>query len=56
MKHRQSGQTQTISAAKAGISERSGRRLEKGLSEPCSRKLRDYRTRKDPFEAVWESE
>ena len=56
MNHRQSGQTQTISAAKAGISERSGRRLEKELSEPCSRKLRDYRTRKDPFEAVWESE
>lgn len=54
MKHRQSGDTQVLAAAKAGISERSGRRIEKGERKP--KQIRKHRTRKDPFELVWESE
>ena len=54
MKHRQTGCTQETAAAKAGFSVRSGRRIEKG--ENTAPKERHWRTRKDPFEAVWESE
>ncbi len=54
MKNRQIGCTQELSAAKAGISIRSGRRIEKG--ECSNHKERHWRTRKDPFEQVWESE
>jgi transposase InsO family protein len=54
MKHRQTGCTQELSAAKAGISVRSGRRIDK--SELSNTKAHCWRTRKDPFEAVWASE
>ncbi len=54
MKNRQSGCTQETSAAKADISVRSGRRIEKG--EKTRQKKRHWRTRKDPLETVWESE
>ncbi len=54
MKNRQAGCTQETSAAKAGISVRSGRRIEKG--EMARPKERSWRTRQDPFEAVWASE
>jgi len=54
MKHRQQGETQVLAAAKAGISQRSGRRIENGERKP--KKARSHRTRKDPFELVWESE
>ena len=54
IKSRQAGCSQETSAAKAGISVRSGRRVEKG--ERQATKERDWRTRKDPLEAVWESE
>ena len=54
MKNRQAGCTQDTSAAKAGISTRSGRRIEKG--ENSARQERNWRTRKDPFEDVWGSE
>lgn len=54
MKNRQTGFTQETSAAKAGISVRSGRRIEKG--ERTGHKERKWRTRKDPLEAVWVSE
>jgi len=56
MSSRKQGQTQAQSSAKAGVSERSGRRIEGygvGVLEP---KERDWRTRKDPFAAVWEGE
>jgi len=54
MKHRQSDCTQEAASAKAGISIRSGRRIEKGeITRPGER---HWRTRKDPFKAVWESE
>ena len=54
MKNRQAGCTQETSAAKAGISVRSGRRIEKG--EMADPQERSWRTRQDPFEAVWASE
>ncbi len=54
MKNRQVGNGQETSAAKAGISIRSGRRIEKGQRREI--KERHWRTRTDPFEAVWDSE
>ena len=54
MKHRQSGCTQAAASAKTDISIRSGRRIEKGeIARPGER---HWRTRKDPFKAVWDSE
>lgn len=53
MNSRKQGYKQTTSAAKAGISERSGRRIE---TEP-SRKVspqRNYQTRKDPLNGAFE--
>lgn len=46
--------TQETSAAKAGFSERTGRRIEK--DGPPIKQMRYWRTRKDPFENVWESD
>lgn len=54
MKNRQTGFTQEASEAKVGISVRSGRRIEKG--EKTEPKEREWRTRKDPFEDVWDAE
>lgn len=56
MKAKREGKTQEAAAAKAGISERSGRSIERGEVKPMVKKSRDWRTRKDPFAAVWESE
>ena len=54
MKSRQTGFTQEVSATKAGISVRTGRRIEKG--EHSKIKERHWRTREDPFRKVWEAE
>ncbi len=54
MKKRQAGFNQEISAAKASVSIRSGRRIEKG--ENSCPKVRTWRTRADLFESVWKSE
>ena len=56
MSARKDGAKQVTAAAKAGISERSGRRIEKGEIKPCNKPVRNWRTRKDPFEDVWETE
>jgi hypothetical protein len=56
MTSRQKGHTQATAAAKAGISERSGRDLEQGQWVDPRTKLRHWRTRKDPLAAVWEAE
>ncbi len=55
MNTRKSGKSQETAAAKAAISERSGRRIEKGegLSIPGER---HWRTREDPLEAIWKKE
>jgi hypothetical protein len=55
MNKRQLGQSQETAAAKAAISERSGRRIEKG-ERPSIPGERHWRTREDPFEAIWEKE
>jgi hypothetical protein len=52
MTHRRKGKTQAVAAAKAGISVRSGRRIEKGQRSPVGH--RHWRTRQDPLEGVWE--
>src|SRR5450631_2304979 len=55
MSKRQQGKSQETAAAKAAISERSARRIEKGErhSVPGDRY---WRTREDPLEAIWENE
>ena len=45
-----------MAAARADFSESSGRRIERGKTNPSQKKLRNWRTRKDPFAEVWESE
>ena len=55
MQHRQDGASQEIAAAKAGISVRSGRRIEKS-GAPRRKADRDWRTREDPLAAVWSTE
>jgi len=56
MKSRKEGQIQVVSAAKSGVSERSGRAIEKGQRIDPGTKDRTWRTRLDPFVAVWSSE
>ena len=48
--------SQVASAAKVGISERSARRIEQAPSLPSQRPKRNWRTRQDPLNAVWDSE
>ncbi|MEN8232554.1 MAG: IS21 family transposase [Thermodesulfobacteriota bacterium] len=56
MRTRKEGKTQVTAAAKAGMSERSGRRAEKRELQPERKGERHWRTRPDPFADVWESE
>jgi hypothetical protein len=57
MDHRRTHPQQTA-AAKAGISERSARRIDRDPTLPSQRKKhpRGYRTRANPFEGIWEAE
>lgn len=52
MAQRTKGQTQTAAAARAGISERTARRIDAGESVGGA-KPRRWRTRRDPFAEVW---
>jgi hypothetical protein len=56
MKSRQQEHTQSTSSAKAGFSERSGRKIDAGNRINPHRVARPWRTRPDPLEAVWEAE
>jgi transposase InsO family protein len=47
---------QEVAAAKSGISVRSARRIDSMEGLPSQREARKWRTRADPFEAVWDSE
>lgn len=49
------GKSQKIAAAAAGMSERSARKWQEGPPPSQVDKARHWRTRKDPFEKVWES-
>jgi transposase InsO family protein len=48
--------TQVAAAAKAGISERSARRIERSDALPSQRPSRSWRTRCDPLATVWDAE
>lgn len=48
--------TQVAAAAKAGISERSARRVEHSDALPSQRQPRSWRTRQDPLATVWDAE
>jgi len=56
MKAIKEGRTQVVSAAKSGISERSGREIGSGRRIDPRTKPRSWRTRVDPFEPVWTQE
>lgn len=53
---RKAGFSQIVSSAKSGLSERSGRNIEKGRHQSKSHQVRNYRTRKDPLAQAWGSE
>jgi pectate lyase len=55
MNKRKEGNTQNISAAKAGFSERSARNVE-NRNFQVTDKPRDWRTREDKFANVWDAE
>jgi hypothetical protein len=48
--------TQQLAAAKAGITERSARRIESSVTLPSQNPRRYWRSRTDPFVEVWNSE
>ena len=56
MSNRDAGCSQATAAAKAGLSERSGRRIDAGEHQPARGRPHDWRTRADPLAAVWESD
>jgi len=56
MKSRTEGNTQEVSSAKSGMSVRTGRMIEQGKRTNPHHKKRHWRTRKDPFLKVWQSE
>ncbi len=56
MSLRNQGKPQITAAAKAGISERSGRRIENNEILPGNKPKRHWRTRQNPFSDIWESE
>jgi len=56
MSSRKQGGTQAQASAKAGVCESSGRRIDSGRISALEAKERHWRTRKDPFSAVWDSE
>lgn len=56
MKARKKGHSQENAAAKAGISERSGRSIEQDKRIDPMKKERHWRTRPDPLSPAWENE
>ena len=56
MNARSENKGQITAAAMAGISERTGRDIEKGLRQDPRDTERLWRTRKDPLASVWDSE
>jgi hypothetical protein len=56
MSQRTAGKSQVSAAAKAGFSERTARRLDKRGERRAPRGPRPWRTRRDPFDSVWDSE
>ena len=48
--------SQALAAAKAGISERSARRIESAVTLPSQKTRRYWRSRPDPFVDVWDTQ
>src|SRR5689334_23083676 len=53
MRELNKGETLEIAALKSGMSENTARRYREGAARKGARAARTYRTRIDPFEAVW---
>jgi len=49
-------QSQELAAAKAGISERSARRIDQAASLPSQKPRRYWRSRVDPFAGIWDTD
>src|SRR5713226_10597484 len=56
MNIRNKSNSQQLAAAKAGISERSARRIESSVTLPSQKPRRYWRGRADPFADVWDTE
>lgn len=56
MNSRKLGNTQILSSAKADLSIRTGRNIEKGKRQSPSSQKRQWRTRHDPLATIWSSE
>lgn len=56
MNAKQLGHSQQTSAAKAGISPRTARRIESGTHRPKRGRPRDWQTRQDPLDGHWEAD
>lgn len=56
MNERNQGCTQDVSAAKSGMSVKTGRAIEQGKRADPHQHQRHWRTRKDPLATVWDSE
>lgn len=50
------GKTQEAAAASAGMSQRTARKWQEGSLPSATKKAREWRTRRDPFEEVWMAE
>jgi len=56
MTHRKQGDPQTKAGAKAGCSARTAQRIDAGKHQEQAQQKRHWRTRKDPFINIWDSE
>lgn len=56
MNAKKKGHSQQTSAAKAGISARTARRIESGTHRPQRGRPRDWQTRADPLDGHWEAD
>jgi hypothetical protein len=56
MQARKTGATQVQASVIAGISERSGQRIDAGVHSVERGRPRDWRTRSDPLDGVWDTE
>ena len=52
-KHHRNTLTQVAAAARAGLSERSARRIDDSDALPSQQSARSWRTRADPLSVVW---
>jgi hypothetical protein len=56
MSAKASGSSRNRAAAQAGISDRTARRIESGTHRPQRGRPRDWKTRQDRFDGIWDRE